>query len=175
MLNIQISGDRTFAVADLISFIGLKPVDTKTILGRINGDGAQAEIGRRAKDANGNFGAVRRHNLVNGRTAGDLVMPVVVAAPYRPGSIWMPSQTAKTEKTYFALPPVRFDNQATDILHWHVQTAAQFPAEQSDAGEFVRQRSFREWISSDGSTPLPAMPDVITFMFLWRVPGPAEP
>ncbi len=37
--------------------------------------------------------------------------------------------------------------------------AAQFPAEQSDAGEFVRQEdAFREWISSDGSTPLSAIP-----------------
>jgi len=38
----------------------------------------------------------------------------------------MPSQTAKTEKTYFALPrgPVR--QPATDIYIWHVQTAAQF-------------------------------------------------
>jgi len=40
-----------------------------------------------------------------------------------------------------------------------MQTAAQFPAEQSDAGEFVRQEdAFREWISSDGVTPLPAIP-----------------
>src|SRR5689334_13379148 len=35
---------------------------------------------------------------------------------------------------------------------------AQFAAETSDAGEFVRQEDeFREWISSDGSTPYPAV------------------
>ena len=35
---------------------------------------------------------------------------------------------------------------------------AQFPDEQSDAGEFVRQDdAFRDWISSDGSTPYPAV------------------
>jgi putative glutathione S-transferase len=40
-----------------------------------------------------------------------------------------------------------------------MQTVAQFPAEQSDAGEFVRQEdAFREWISSDGSTAYPALP-----------------
>src|SRR5690349_9497585 len=34
----------------------------------------------------------------------------------------------------------------------------QFPDEQSDAGEFVRQEDqFRDWISNDGSTPYPAV------------------
>ena len=34
---------------------------------------------------------------------------------------------------------------------------AQFPAEQTDSGEFQRQEdAFREWISNDGSTPYPA-------------------
>jgi putative glutathione S-transferase len=37
-------------------------------------------------------------------------------------------------------------------------TKAQFPDEQSDAGEFVRQEdAFRDWISNDGSTPYPAV------------------
>jgi putative glutathione S-transferase len=36
-------------------------------------------------------------------------------------------------------------------------TKAQFPAEQSEDGEFVRQQDrFRDWISVDGSTPYPA-------------------
>jgi len=35
---------------------------------------------------------------------------------------------------------------------------AQFPAEQSESGEFQRQEdAFREWISNDGSTPYPAV------------------
>jgi putative glutathione S-transferase len=35
---------------------------------------------------------------------------------------------------------------------------AQFPTEQSEAGEFQRQEdAFREWISADGSTPYPAV------------------
>jgi glutathionyl-hydroquinone reductase len=35
---------------------------------------------------------------------------------------------------------------------------AQFPTEQSEAGEFQRQEdAFREWISNDGSTPYPAV------------------
>src|SRR6266702_6780425 len=35
---------------------------------------------------------------------------------------------------------------------------AQFPAEQSESGEFRRQEdAFREWISNDGSTPYPAV------------------
>src|SRR5438046_5278605 len=34
---------------------------------------------------------------------------------------------------------------------------AQFPTEQSESGEFQRQEdAFREWISTDGSTPYPA-------------------
>jgi putative glutathione S-transferase len=34
---------------------------------------------------------------------------------------------------------------------------AQFPTEQTDSGEFQRQKdAFREWISNDGSTPYPA-------------------
>ena len=36
---------------------------------------------------------------------------------------------------------------------------AQFPDEQSESGEFVRQEdAFRDWISNDGSTPYPAIP-----------------
>src|SRR5947209_19467444 len=35
---------------------------------------------------------------------------------------------------------------------------AQFPAEQSESGEFQRQEdAFREWISNDGSTSYPAV------------------
>jgi putative glutathione S-transferase len=38
-----------------------------------------------------------------------------------------------------------------------MQAKAQFPDEQSDAGEFVRQEdAFRDWISSDSSTAYPA-------------------
>src|SRR5947207_14586620 len=34
---------------------------------------------------------------------------------------------------------------------------AQFPDEQNESGEFVRQEDgFRDWISNDGSTPYPA-------------------
>ena len=34
---------------------------------------------------------------------------------------------------------------------------AQFTAEQSESGEFVRQDdAFRDWVSADGSTPYPA-------------------
>src|ERR1043166_4241665 len=37
-------------------------------------------------------------------------------------------------------------------------TKAQFPDEQSGAGEFVRQEdAFRDWISNDGSTPYPVV------------------
>ncbi len=37
---------------------------------------------------------------------------------------------------------------------------AQFAAEQSDTGEFVRQEdAFRDWVSGDGSTAYPAAPD----------------
>ena len=37
---------------------------------------------------------------------------------------------------------------------------AQFPAEQSDTGEFQRQEDvFRQWVSNDGSTPFPAVAD----------------
>jgi glutathionyl-hydroquinone reductase len=37
---------------------------------------------------------------------------------------------------------------------------AQFPAEQSESGEFQRQEdAFREWVSNDGSTPYPATAD----------------
>src|SRR5213083_3292880 len=36
---------------------------------------------------------------------------------------------------------------------------AQFPTEQTESGEFQRQEDrFREWISSDGSTPYAAAP-----------------
>ena len=58
-----------------------------------------------------------------------------------------------------ALIAERIRQAERGILDFRMQTVAQFPAEQSDVGEFVRQEdAFREWISSDGSTPLPAIP-----------------
>ena len=39
-------------------------------------------------------------------------------------------------------------------------TKAQFPDEQSSEGEFTRQEdAFRQWISADGSSPFPPVPD----------------
>src|SRR5436309_2486192 len=39
-----------------------------------------------------------------------------------------------------------------------MQAKAQFPDEQSGAGEFVRQEdAFRDWVSNDGNTPYPAV------------------
>src|SRR5437899_5052584 len=41
-----------------------------------------------------------------------------------------------------------------------MQPKAQFQEEQTASGEFERQDdAFREWISNDGSTPYPALPD----------------
>src|SRR5205823_5531040 len=52
----------------------------------------------------------------------------------------------------------RWRRRKVTLLKSSFNMAAQFPDEQSEAGEFERQEdSFREWVSSDGSTPFPAV------------------
>ena len=44
--------------ADLVGFIGLKPMQAKAIFLRIDGDRAQSELGRGAHDTDGDLTAV---------------------------------------------------------------------------------------------------------------------
>jgi hypothetical protein len=56
--NVEIRADRPFAFADDVRLVRLEAMDGEAIFLRIDRDGAQAEFGRRAKDADGDFAAV---------------------------------------------------------------------------------------------------------------------
>ena len=62
-LDVQIRGHRALALADQVRFIGLEAVDAEAVLLRVDGHGAQVQFGRGAEDADGDLGAVRRHEL----------------------------------------------------------------------------------------------------------------
>ena len=56
--DIEIRGDRTFALADEVSFVRLETMETKAIFLGIDGHGAEPEFGARAEDADRDFAAV---------------------------------------------------------------------------------------------------------------------
>ena len=57
--DIQIGFDRPFSGANFVCFIGFEAMETKAIFVRVNADGVEIELVGRAKNANGNFAAVR--------------------------------------------------------------------------------------------------------------------
>ena len=64
--NIEISTHRAFALANEISFISLETVDAEAVLLRINGDGAHAQFGGRAKNTDGDFVAIGDEEFFGG-------------------------------------------------------------------------------------------------------------
>ena len=57
-LDIQIRAHRAFPLAHEVGFVRLEPVHRETILLRVDGNRSQPQLRGRAKDANGDFGAV---------------------------------------------------------------------------------------------------------------------
>ena len=62
-VDVEIGGDGTLALADQVGFVGLLTMEGKAVLLRVDGDGAQAELGAGAEDAHGDLGAVGGHEL----------------------------------------------------------------------------------------------------------------
>ena len=69
-VDIQIRGDRTFALADEVSFVGLEAMETKAILLGIDGHGAEPEFGARAENADRDFAAVGSEEFFERTDAG---------------------------------------------------------------------------------------------------------
>ena len=65
--NRQIGRDRPHALADAIGLVGLEAMQRKLVLFGIDGDGALAEFGRRAHDADGDLAAVGNQYLAKRR------------------------------------------------------------------------------------------------------------
>ena len=57
-VDVQIGFHRPLALADLVGFVGFEAVQAQPVFFGIDGDGAQAELGRRAHDADGDFTAI---------------------------------------------------------------------------------------------------------------------
>ena len=56
--DVEIRADRALALADQIRLVRLEAVDREPVLLRVDGHGAEAQFGGRAKDADGDFAAV---------------------------------------------------------------------------------------------------------------------
>ncbi len=57
-IDVEIGGDRAFALADEVGFVGFETMDAEAILLCIHGHGAKPEFGARAENTNGDFAAV---------------------------------------------------------------------------------------------------------------------
>ena len=64
--DVEVSADGAFVFADEIRFIGLEAVDAEAVFLRVNGDGAQAQFGGGAKDADGNLAAIGHEQFFKG-------------------------------------------------------------------------------------------------------------
>ena len=64
--DVEIRPDRPLALADQVGLVGLEAVHAEAVLLRVDGDGAQAEFGGRAEDADGDLAAVGGHELLHG-------------------------------------------------------------------------------------------------------------
>ncbi len=85
--NVQIRADRPFAFADHIRFIRLEAMNGKPVFLRVNGDRAQAQFRRRAKDADGDFAAVGHEQffgLCRGFKRWSFAQTHIVARLYKP-------------------------------------------------------------------------------------------
>jgi hypothetical protein len=58
-LDVEIRGDGTLALADLVGLVGLEPVEAEAVFPRVHRDRRDAELGGRAHDADGDLGPVR--------------------------------------------------------------------------------------------------------------------
>ncbi len=63
-VNVEIRGDRAFALADEVGFIRLETMEAEPVLLRKDGHGAQPEFGARAEDADRDFAAVGREQFL---------------------------------------------------------------------------------------------------------------
>ena len=62
-LNVQVGADRPLPLPHQIRLVGLEAMHTEAVLLRVNCDGAQAQFGRGAENADGDLGPIRRHQL----------------------------------------------------------------------------------------------------------------
>ena len=69
-LDVEIRGDRALALADEIGLVRLEAMDAEAVLLGVNGDGAQAQFGAGAENADGDFAAVGRHQFLELTTTG---------------------------------------------------------------------------------------------------------
>ena len=64
-MNVEIGGDGLFALADQIALVGLEAVQGEAVLVRVDGDGADAHLRRRAHDADRYLAAIGYQQLLD--------------------------------------------------------------------------------------------------------------
>ena len=64
-VDVQVGLDRALALADQVGFVRLEAVQAEAVFLGIDGDGAQAELGGGAHDADGDFAAVEGEQLLH--------------------------------------------------------------------------------------------------------------
>jgi hypothetical protein len=80
VLDVEIRLDRALALADEIAFVGLGPMQREAVLARMNGHGANAELGGGAHHADGDLAAIRdEHALDRGRLEEWLHLLLMIA------------------------------------------------------------------------------------------------
>ena len=97
-VDVEIGGDRALALPDQIGLVRLEAVDAEPVFLRVNGDGAQAEFGAGAEDADGDFAAVGGHQLLDGPQHGGLEGEAGVLAGTEGERVLMKRLGVKTKK-----------------------------------------------------------------------------
>ena len=65
IVDVEVGGDRPLALADLVGLVGLEAMEGELVLLGEDGDGADAQLVRRAEDANGDLGTVGNQDLLD--------------------------------------------------------------------------------------------------------------
>jgi hypothetical protein len=70
VVDVEIGIDRAFAIAHQVAFICLGSMQREAVFARVNGDGSDPELGRRAHNANRDFTAIRVEQALDGPRLG---------------------------------------------------------------------------------------------------------
>ena len=70
--NVEIGGDRLQPLADQVGLVGLLPVHVHLVLLRVDGHGADAELGARPEHADGDLATVGHQHALDGAVESSL-------------------------------------------------------------------------------------------------------
>ena len=108
--NIQIGLDGAFARANLIGLVRFEAVQRQAIFLRIDRHGAQTQFVRRAKNAYGDFAAVRREQFLIGCNfvGRGLIRGAHSYSAQKHARIYIVSRTERETSAFFSMESSRF-------------------------------------------------------------------